>query len=467
MMAEKLSLYELQMIIRDSLYISLPDMYWVTGEISEIKQNYAGHCYLELVEKQADDINLRARVRAVIWCKKFSFLKSFFESSTGESLREGLKILVKIKIEYHELYGLSLVICDIDPFYTAGELAVKRRMIISRLENEGVFTMNKGVCIPTVIQRIAVISSAKAAGYNDFIKHLDGNSYGYVYYTKLFESPMQGTDTEQGILKALDRVADLCHHFDVVAILRGGGSQADLSWFDNYNIAFHITQFPIPVFTGIGHEKDMSVADMVACMALKTPTAVADFIIDQTAQTDARLSEIRDSIKEKTRIILESNRNRLDGAAVRLQPMARVLISEIKEVLSEKSLRLVNSGMIFTGKAGLITADYLNRLTGSARILISAKSSSLGQLYSKLGPGAIRMLHEKASRIESVEKTLALLSPEKVLARGYTITYRNGIVVKEKEDLSEDDLIETRFRDGVISSKIVKRRDHPDIELND
>jgi exodeoxyribonuclease VII large subunit len=247
MMAEKLSLYELQMIIRDSLYISLPDMYWVTGEISEIKQNYAGHCYLELVEKQADDINLRARVRAVIWCKKFSFLKSFFESSTGESLREGLKILVKIKIEYHELYGLSLVICDIDPFYTAGELAVKRRMIISRLENEGVFTMNKGVCIPTVIQRIAVISSAKAAGYNDFIKHLDGNSYGYVYYTKLFESPMQGTDTEQGILKALDRVADLCHHFDVVAILRGGGSQADLSWFDNYNIAFHITQFPIHI----------------------------------------------------------------------------------------------------------------------------------------------------------------------------------------------------------------------------
>ncbi|HLN56393.1 MAG TPA: exodeoxyribonuclease VII large subunit [Bacteroidales bacterium] len=444
-MAEKLSLYELQMIIRDSLYISLPDMYWVTGEISEIKQNYAGHCYLELVEKQPDDINLRARVRAVIWCKKFSFLKSFFESSTGETLREGLKILVRVKIEYHELYGLSLVICDIDPSYTAGDLAVKRRMIISRLESEGVFTMNKENCPPVVVQKIAVISSLKAAGYTDFIKHLNSNSFGYVYYTRLFESPMQGADTEQGILKALDRIAELAHLFDVVVVIRGGGSQADLSWFDNYNIAYHITQFPLPVFTGIGHEKDMSVADMVACMAFKTPTAVANYIIDRTAETDARLNEIWNSIRERSRTIFESNKSRLDAAAIRLQPMARILISEIRELLSGKSLRLVNSGKTFTREAGLIPADCLSRLQSGTRTLIAAKSAFLGQS----------------------EKTLEILSPEKVLARGYTITYRNGIVVKESKDLFEDDLMETKFRDGLISSRVVKNLNRKHDELND
>lgn len=457
-MTEKLSLYELQMVIRDSLYMSLPDMYWVTGEISEIKQNYAGHCYLELVEKQPDDINLRARVRAVIWCKKFNFLKSFFESSTGESLREGLKILVRIKIEYHELYGLSLVICDIDPSYTAGELAVKRHMIISRLESEGVFTMNKEISLPLIIQRIAVISSAKAAGYNDFIKHLSGNSYGYVFYTKLFESPMQGSDTEQGIIKALDRVADLSHMFDIVAIIRGGGSQSDLSWFDNYNIAYHITQFPLPVFTGIGHEKDMSVSDMVSCMALKTPTAVANFIIDQTASTDARLFEMWNSIKERSRVILDGKRSRLDAAALRLQPMAKILISGIKEALSEKTLRLVSFGKTFTRKAGLIPADYLLRLTIGARSLISGKSISLGQSYGKLRTESVKILQEKGSYIQSLEKTLEILSPEKVLARGYTITYKNGLLIKEAKDLADNDLIETKFRDGVIASRVTKSK---------
>jgi exodeoxyribonuclease VII large subunit len=272
-MNEKLSLTELQLIIKDSLYMALPDMYWVIAEISEIKENYNGHCYLELIEKHPDEISIRSRVKAVIWSNRFRFLKSFFENSTGESLREGLKILIRVKIEYHEIYGLSLVINDIDPAFTLGEMALKRQQILKRLEEEGVLTMNKDLDFPVVPQRVAVISSRNAAGYTDFMKHLTGNSYGYVFYTYLIETPMQGNETEAGVIKALEKIAGNIEEFDLAVIIRGGGSQTDLSWFDNYNIAYYVTQFPLPVITGIGHEKDLSVTDIVAYRSLKTPTA--------------------------------------------------------------------------------------------------------------------------------------------------------------------------------------------------
>ena len=269
----KLTLTELQLIIKDSLYMALPDMYWVIAEISEIRENYNGHCYMELVEKHPDEISIRSRVKAVIWSSRYRFIKSFFENSTRESLREGIKILVRAKIDYHEIYGLSLVINDIDPAFTIGEMALKRQMILKKLEEEGVLTMNKELDFPLVPQRIAIISSSNAAGYTDFMKHLTGNSFGYVFYTALFETPMQGSETEAGVIRALEKIAGHPEKFDLAVIIRGGGSQTDLSWFDNYNIAFYITQFPLPVITGIGHEKDLSVADIVAYRSLKTPTA--------------------------------------------------------------------------------------------------------------------------------------------------------------------------------------------------
>lgn len=225
-LSDKLSLTELQLIIKDSLYMALPDMYWVTAEVSEIKENYAGHCYLELIEKQSDEKNVSARVRAIIWNNRYRFLKSLFENITGESLRAGMKVLVRVKVEYHELYGLSLIISDIDPSFTIGEMAVKRQMIIRKLEEEGVFSMNKELELPFVPRRIAVISSGSAAGFLDFMKHLRENSYGYVFYTALFETIMQGTETEKSVISALDRIAVNSEVFDVVAILRGEGPRA-------------------------------------------------------------------------------------------------------------------------------------------------------------------------------------------------------------------------------------------------
>jgi len=194
-MNEKLTLSELQLIIRDSLYLSLPDWYWVVGEISEIKVNSAGHCYLEMIEKHPDEKNVKARIKAIIWNNRYRFLSCFFDNITGESLKAGMKILVKTKIEYHEIYGLSLIISDIDPSYTIGEMAMKRQMVIRKLEEEGVFSMNKELAFPEVPQKIAVISSKTAAGYTDFMKHLHENSYGYIFYTALFETIMQGTET--------------------------------------------------------------------------------------------------------------------------------------------------------------------------------------------------------------------------------------------------------------------------------
>lgn len=413
-MSEKITLTELQLIIKDSLYMALPDFYWVIAEISEIKANVSGHCYLELIDKPGDENNIRARVKAVIWNNRYRFLKALFESSTGESLREGMKILVKTKVEYHELYGLSLVISDIDPAFTIGEMAVKRQMVIRKLEEEGVFSMNRELEFPIVPQRIAVISSGLAAGYGDFINHLAGNSFGYVFYTALFEAAMQGTETEAGVISSLDRIADNANLFDVVVIIRGGGSQTDLSWFDNYNIAYHVTQFPIPVLTGIGHEKDLSVTDMVAYQALKTPTATADYLIDCVADAESRLNELSKGITENSRLILE------------------------------EWSRMVES---FRSNLNLVT-----------RLMADSTGKTIERFRSDLVSFTLGFLKNIKNLCGVHENRLAILNPENVLKRGYTITSLNGRIVKSISQVAGGDVIDTRFSDGNITSKVIEKK---------
>ena len=454
-MTEKLSLTELQLIIRDSLYIALPEMYWVVAEISEIKENYAGHCYLELIEKHPDEKNVRARVKAIIWSNRYRFLKSFFENITGESLREGLKILVKTKVEYHEIYGLSLVISDIDPAFTIGEMAMKRQMVIKKLEQEGVFTMNKELDFPFLPQRIAIISSKNAAGYSDFMNHLTGNSFGYVFYTVLIESAMQGAETEQGIMNALDKIAENAHLFDLVVIIRGGGSQVDLSWFDSYNIAYHVTQFPLPVVTGIGHDKDMSVTDMVANRALKTPTAVADFIVDCVAGVENHLFEMWSGIKDISRTIIEKNRNRIETSGIKLLPLSRIMISDMKDKLSEKIIEIINIGKDYTFRAGLISTNQLSRLVSEIKSFMFVKESGLERTCHSLKTITLSSFEIKRVRVEVLKNSLNILKPENVLRRGYTITSFNGRILKNRARLMNDDIIDTQFSEGTVSSRVV------------
>ena len=410
-MNEKLSLTELQLIIKDSLYLALPDMYWVVAEISEIKENYNGHCYLELVEKHPDEISIRSRVKAVIWSSRYRFIKSFFENSAGESLRDGLKILIRVKIEYHEIYGLSLVINDIDPAFTIGDMALKRQQILKKLEEEGVLTMNKDIDFPVVPQRIAVISSANAAGYTDFMKHLKGNSFGYVFYTALFETPMQGRETESGLIKALDRIASHLDKFDLAVIIRGGGSQTDLSWFDNYNIAYYITQFPLPVITGIGHEKDLSVADIVAHRSLKTPTAVADFLIDCMNNAENHLVDLSNEITDRSKLMLEKSKKKIETARLRLIPVARAQLSL--------------NGTAIIRKKEILASSSKNRLS-----IIN-------------------------NQLAGFNNSLKILDPENVLKRGYTITSMKGKILKKSKQLKRDDVLDTKFSDGSLSSKVL------------
>lgn len=411
-MSEKLSLTELQLIIKDSLYLALPDMYWVIAEISEMKENYNGHCYLELVEKLPDELSISSRVRAVIWSSRYRFIKSYFENAAGESLRDGLKILIRVKIEYHEIYGLSLVINDIDPAFTIGEMALKRQQILKKLEEDGVLTMNRELEFPVVPQRIAVISSASAAGYTDFMKHLKDNSFGYVFYSALFETPMQGKETESGIIKALDRIATHIDKFDLTVIIRGGGSQTDLSWFDNYNIAYYITQFPLPVITGIGHEKDLSVTDIVAHRSLKTPTAVADFLIGCMNVTDNHIIDLSNEIADRSMLMMAESKTKIETARLRLIPVAKAQLVSNSTALKRRGEILVNASK--------------NRLN-----IINSQLTGFGN-------------------------SLKILDPENVLKRGYTITSLNGKILKKCGQVKKEDVLDTKFSDGSVKSKVLR-----------
>jgi exodeoxyribonuclease VII large subunit len=457
-MTEKVSLSELQLIIRDSLYLALPDYYWVTAEISEIRENSAGHCYLELIEKNSDERNVKARVRAIIWSTRYRFLKAFFENGTGETLREGLKILVKTKVEYHELYGLSLIISDIDPAFTIGEMALKRQLVIKKLEQEGVFSMNKDLKIPILPQRIAVISSKNAAGYSDFVNHLKANSFGYIFYTALIESSLQGSETEQGVINALDRIALNSQLFDVVVIIRGGGSQSDLSWFDSYNIAYHVTQFPLPVITGIGHDKDISVTDMVANKALKTPTAVADFLIESVASVENDIIEMITEIVDASRIIIERNKNRIDTSGIKLLPLSRLMLSDIKEKLSSKIIEINNKGKELIFAATITPANQKSRLSSYVKTFVSLKDTTLQRNIQRLFSGTFNLLETRNMRIEVLENTSQLLNPENVLQRGYSITSVNGRILKDNCQIEEGDTIDTLLHKGSLRSKVIERK---------
>ena len=294
---DAITLSEMQQRIEEALKGTFAESYWITAEINELKTSVTGHCYMELVEKDAD--MLKARASATILANSYRLLKPFFETSTGCPLSAGMHVLVKAAVQYHSVYGLSLSITDIDPAYTIGEQEMQRRKTIARLQADGVFDMNRELPFPLLPQRLAIISSEQAAGYQDFIKHLHHNEYGYAFHTQLFPSLMQGASAVQSMIESLAMVNEQRKMFDAVVIIRGGGSAADLSCFDDYELALHVAQFPLPVLTGIGHDKDESIVDLVAYRSLKTPTAVAGFLIEYFAEQDAQLQQWEHLLKDR------------------------------------------------------------------------------------------------------------------------------------------------------------------------
>ncbi|MFA5849716.1 MAG: exodeoxyribonuclease VII large subunit [Bacteroidales bacterium] len=355
----QMTLCQLQEQIKESIESRNNAKYWIRAEISEIKNNFAGHCYLDLVDRPTGGDSVTAKAQAIIWANSYRLIRPYFETTAGQPLAKGMHILICVQVQYSALYGLSLIVMDIDPAFTVGEQEMERQKTIIRLKNEGMFEMNSTLELPLLPKRVAIISSDQAAGYRDFINHLHMNEYGFKFRTELFNAPMQGNIAPEGIIEAMDKVAGRSHEFDILLILRGGGSAQDLACFDDYNLAANIAQFPLPVITGIGHDHDYHIADMVAHTSVKTPTALADFIVDIFVKEDQQIIFLsrRLSVSLHTRLINESNN--LKSVTNRLvnSYKSSVQMNYHKLQLLEQRIRSNNPLMLLTKGYALVLKE--------------------------------------------------------------------------------------------------------------
>ncbi|MFO7932596.1 MAG: exodeoxyribonuclease VII large subunit [Bacteroidales bacterium] len=430
----RLSLSQLHQHIRDVLKKGFPDRYWIVAEILELHVNRSGHCYLEMIEKSGKDDSILARARATIWSSRYSMLRPFFESSTGTVLKSGIKILFRASVEFHPVYGYSLNINDIDPGYTIGDLARKKQEVIRKLREQGVMEMNRELPFPTVPQRVAVISSETAAGFGDFMETIENNQHGFRFETRLFPAVMQGDEAVPSMIAALEAVFVQVTGFDCVVLIRGGGSRADLECYNEYELAYFITQFPLPVLTGIGHERDETVADLVAYRGLKTPTAVAEFLVDRLLAFEFHLSSLHERMTKVVKRIVQYQVALLERYAADVQHLSRAYMYKKKEYL-EQSLRM------------------LRRETGS---YIAGRRDQLDQSLRMLRRETRNYLSRKKERLSGLEKQVELVNPENILRRGYSITLRNGRALKSVRKVTPGERIETWLSDGQIISKTEK-----------
>ena len=405
---EALSLYDLNALVRRSLEQCLPDEYWVQAELSDVRTNSTGHCYLEFIQKDPRSNNLIAKARGTIWANVYRLLKPYFEESTGQAFVSGIKVLVQVTVSFHELYGYSLTVQDIDPTYTLGDMARRRREILKQLEEEGVLTLNKELEMPVLPQRIAVVSSPTAAGYGDFCHQLKNNSRGFFFHTELFPALMQGDRVEESVLSALDAILNRQEDFDAVVIIRGGGATSDLSGFDTYLLAAACAQFPLPIITGIGHERDDTVLDSVAHTRVKTPTAAAEYLI-----------------------------NCMDLAADELEVLISQLHESVRSRLTEEHRKWIS---------------YRNRIPSAVVRRVSDAKLALLTTRKDISLAVQTLLSRQRHRLELLQQRLADASPEKMLARGYSITLKDGKVVKNGDVLQLNDEIVTRLYQGEIVS---------------
>jgi exodeoxyribonuclease VII large subunit len=423
-------------IVRGEIENSLSSSYWVVAEISEIKVNGSGHCYLELIDKEDDSKQPRARVSAVIWANRYYLIASHFQTETGQSLQRGMKILVKCRVAFHEMYGLSLHIVDIDPIYTIGEAFRLRNQTIERLKADGVFDMNREKIAAEVLQRIAIVSSGQAAGFQDFINEL--NRCNYRFEVELFESVVQGDAAENSIINALDRINDRIDEFDCIAVIRGGGSQHDLSCFDSYGMCANLAQFPLPVLTGIGHDKDVSVADMVAYKAFKTPTAVATFLVEKAAMFEQLINSVESRINLRIAEIVKNELYKIDKISKEVKIVTQRLIAEQRNRLA-------------VGQTKLSYAySHINR-----------ERSTLSAIEKMFADRIKQFIETNRLKIGLLESLVKSHSPEQILKLGYSIVRVNGRVVQNVEMVKKDDNIEIMMYDGVVNAKVenVKSKD--------
>ena len=408
-MEKAISLYELNSLVKETIESQMPDEYWVEAELSEVHEN-SGHCYLELIEKDNRSNTPIAKARAMVWKNNWSIIRPYFERITGEPLRAGMKVLLQVYPNFHPAFGFSYVVNDIDPTYTLGDLAKHRQEIIKKLKENGLYELNKELYIPFTPQRIAVISSDTAAGYGDFCKQMETIRYHIWYRTELFPAIMQGEHVEQSIISALNAINERIDDFDVVVIIRGGGGTSDFSGFDTYTLAENVAQFPLPIITGIGHDRDETILDMISNTKVKTPTAAADVIIDK----------------------LENAYERLDDAKSRIIQLVQQKI-DIEKMKIDKISGLIPT--LFT----LIKTQQENRIEF---------------MLQRLNNNISKKLIEERHRLELAVTKIEALNPDNLLKRGYSITLFKGRTVKDPRTLHTGDDILTKLDKGTIKSTI-------------
>ena len=429
-----LTLYELNGLVRETLELTLNDEYWVQAEIAELRVNR--HCYMELVQKESRGGGIVAKARAQVWANRWAFIKPMFEQMTGQTLAAGMQVMLKVEVTFHELYGYSLNVTDIDPSYTLGDIARYRQEILRRLAEEGIETMNKELPLPRLLQRIAVISSASAAGYGDFCNQLNNNQRGLAFRTELFQAVMQGNEVESSVVSALNRIAKQLDEWDVVVIIRGGGATSDLQGFDSLLLAENVAQFPLPIITGIGHERDDTVIDLIAHTRVKTPTAAAEFLIHHQEQELDILEDLSARLTDRVSQLLYDETTRLKMLASKI-PMLFSTVKAREEVrLHRLSASMANS---------------------SIQHLEQAKSG-VGLLNQQLTLYTSALLQGERKRIELMESKLQSAHPNRILQLGFSITRMGGKALRDVDEVKEGDEIETTLASGTFKSTIIWKK---------
>ena len=426
----------------------MPNEYWVEAELSECRES-RGHCYMELVQKDDKTATPVAKASARCWAQKWMLIRPYFERTTGQQLRAGLKVLLKVYPQFHEAYGFAWIVTDIDPTYTMGDMARKRQEIIRQLKAEGVFDLQKELELPVFCQHIAVISSETAAGYGDFCNQLVDNPYGFKFQTQLFPAIMQGEGVEQSIIAALERIYNSQSsifrsalplgssknlQFDCVVIIRGGGATSDMSGFDTLALAENVANFPLPIITGIGHDRDECILDMVSHTRVKTPTAAAALLIDHLKAVLDLLNDSQDTIAryaQQKLSNLKSQLSNLQEAIPRLFSIVRTRQEARLDSLFQQILSRIQQGTV-------------------------SHEADIRNLEQRLLTGLERKLTSEHHRLELLEEKTKNLDPTLLLKRGYSITLHNGRAVRDPKQLKQGDEIETRVAKGVIISKVKK-----------
>lgn len=444
------SLFELNNKIGLALEEALPACYWVTAEVSEMRVASNGHCYLELVQKDGRGATLIAKARGIIWRDDYIRIAGSFERMTGRRFTFGLHLMLYVKVCFHELYGYSLTVTDIDPTFTIGALALRKKEILRQLQEDGVMDLNKELALPAIPSRVAVISSATAAGYGDFCNQLKQS--GYRFNIRLFPAVMQGDKVEESVINALDSIAAKADEWDVVVIIRGGGATLDLHGFDSYLLASNVAQFPLPILTGIGHERDETIIDRVAHTRLKTPTAVAAFLIERRTGEDNKLRALQERLTASVLRRIHDETSSLAVSRERLHHASETLLMRHRRTLEAVTARFGHTipGYLAARREALLRRQ--SKLEMYAGIRLQNERNHLDTFPVRMVQALERIFLLNRSRQELLQRSLTLADPKRVLAMGFSLTTLNGKVVKDAEQLAKGDEIVTRFGQGTRHS---------------